>query len=114
MGGVYASKIFEDMADYITALEFVLPDGTFIRLGGKYIKNAAGYDIIRFLSGSQGFYAAITALTIRVFTLKPAARPQRDLAEFIPAKEHLRLKKVFDAHNIFNTFMIREEDNGAR
>lgn len=114
MGGVYASKIFEDMADYITALEFILPDGTFIRLGGKYIKNSAGYDIIRFLSGSQGFYAAITALTIRVFTVKPAARPQRDFAPFVPSKEHLRLKKVFDENNIFNKFMIREEDNGAR
>lgn len=114
MGGVYASKIFDDMADYITALEFILPDGTFIRIGGKYIKNAAGYDLIRFLSGSRGFYAAITALTIRVFTVKPTARPQRDFAVFTPTKEHLRLKKIFDAQNIFNPFITREQDNGAR
>ena len=114
MGGVYASKTFQDIADYITAVEFVLPDGTFIRLGGKYIKNAAGYDIIRLLSGSQGFYAAITSLTIRVFTVKPSAQPQRDFSVFTPTKESLRLKKVFDAHNIFNPFIIREQDNGAR
>ncbi len=114
MGGVYASKIFEDMADYITALEFVLPDGVFIRIGGKYIKNSAGYDLIRLLSGSQGFYAAITSLTIRVFTIKPAARAQRDFAVFTPSKEHLRLKNIFDAHNIFNPFIKREQDNGAR
>lgn len=114
IGGTYAAKTFGAMADYITALEFILPDGSYIRLGGKYVKNAAGYDIIRLLSGSMGFYAAITSITMRVFTTKQPAAKQNNFGFFTPSKYHMQLKEVFDATNIFNPFIIKDSKDGAQ
>ena len=113
IGGVFASKIFDNFADYVTAVDFVMADGTFIRLGGKYVKNSAGYDIIRLLSGSMGFYAALTALTVRVCAVKPATCVQREFAAFTPSEQQLKLKKVFDEYNIFNG-CITGADNATR
>jgi len=106
LGGVFAAKTFEDLEDFVTGLDFLLPDGTFISLGGKYVKNAAGYDLIRFLSGSSGAYGLITALTIRTFAAPPAAQKPKSFELFKPGIYETALKKVFDPANIFNSFIF--------
>ncbi|MDR1684589.1 MAG: FAD-binding protein [Elusimicrobiota bacterium] len=108
IGGAFAAKTFLDLADYVTGIDFILPGGAFVSLGGKFVKNAAGYDLIRFLAGSQGAYALITALTIRAFAFEPHKQKERAFKLFTPDETDKKLKKVFDPHNILNPFIFKE------
>jgi glycolate oxidase len=51
---------------YVTGLEFVLADGSIITSGGKYVKNATGYNICGILTGSEGTLAVITKIFLRL------------------------------------------------
>jgi glycolate oxidase len=51
---------------YVTGLEFVLADGSIITSGGKYVKNATGYNICGILTGSEGTLAVITKIYLRL------------------------------------------------
>jgi len=106
LGGAFAAKTFVNLADYITGLDFILPDGSFISLGGKHVKNAAGYDLIRFLHGSMGAYALITAITLRTFTQPYAAQKENKFEIFRPSPILTKLKNVFDEKNLFNPFIF--------
>lgn len=53
-------------ADYVLALEAVLPNGDVIHTGGKLAKDVAGYDLTRLLVGSEGTLAVITQATLKL------------------------------------------------
>jgi glycolate oxidase len=53
-------------ADYVTALQVVLPDGTVIRTGGKTVKNVTGYDLRALFTGAEGTLGTITEATLRL------------------------------------------------
>lgn len=53
-------------ADYVTALQVVLPDGTVIRTGGKTVKNVTGYDLRALFTGSEGTLGTVTQATLRL------------------------------------------------
>ena len=59
--------------DYVCGLEAVLPSGEIITLGGKMVKNVAGYDLIQLLVGSEGTLAVITKIILRLLPL-PSVR----------------------------------------
>ncbi len=59
--------------DYVRGIEAVLPSGDIITLGGKTLKNVAGYDLISLVTGSEGTLAIITRITLRILT-KPHIR----------------------------------------
>jgi glycolate oxidase len=54
--------------DYVLALEFVLPDGTIIRTGGRTVKNVTGYDLRRLITGAEGTLGTITEVTLRLLS----------------------------------------------
>ncbi len=54
--------------DYVRGIEAVLPSGDIITLGGKTLKNVAGYDLISLITGSEGTLAVITKITLRILT----------------------------------------------
>ncbi len=56
-------------ADYVLALEAVLPNGDVLRTGGKLAKDVAGYDLTRLLVGSEGTLAVITQATLKLIPL---------------------------------------------
>ncbi len=59
--------------DYVRGIEAVLPSGELITLGGKTLKNVAGYDLVSLITGSEGTLAIITKITLRILA-KPRLR----------------------------------------
>jgi len=53
-------------ADYVSALQVALPDGTIIRMGGKTVKNVTGYDLRALFTGSEGTLGTVTEATLRL------------------------------------------------
>jgi glycolate oxidase len=58
--------------DYVLGIEVVLADGRAVRLGGRTVKDVAGYDLKRLFIGSEGTLGVITEATLR---LRPAPPP---------------------------------------
>jgi glycolate oxidase len=55
------------MRTYVKGLEVVLPTGTILNLGGKLLKNVAGYDLMQLIIGSQGTLGVITKVILRLY-----------------------------------------------
>jgi glycolate oxidase len=70
--------------DAVLGLEVVMADGTLLRLGGKNVKDVAGYGLIPLLVGSQGTLGLITEATLR---LRPAPPPRATMLAFFPTLE---------------------------
>ena len=68
--------------DAVLGLEVVMADGTLIRLGGKNVKDVAGYGLIPLIVGSQGTLAIVTEAILR---LRPAPPPRATLIAFFPS-----------------------------
>jgi glycolate oxidase len=67
--------------DYVLGLEVVLADGTLLRLGGRTIKDVAGYDLKRLFIGSEGTLGVITELILRLI---PTALPPTTMVATFP------------------------------
>lgn len=58
--------------DNVLGLEVVTGDGRLLRIGGRVVKNVAGFDMVRLFTGSRGSLGLITRASVRLFPL-PAA-----------------------------------------
>jgi glycolate oxidase FAD binding subunit len=65
--------------DVVLGLEFVTGEGRVVRGGGRVVKNVAGYDLARLLTGSWGTLGVITEITLRL-----RARPEVDRTVAVP------------------------------
>lgn len=54
------------MRNYVRGIEVVLPTGEILTLGGKLVKNNAGYDLMQLILGSEGTLGIITKAWIRL------------------------------------------------
>ncbi|GAA0239081.1 FAD-binding oxidoreductase [Haladaptatus pallidirubidus] len=63
---------YGEVADWVLALEVVLPDGSVIEAGSKAVKTSSGYNLKELLVGSEGTLGIITCAT-----LKLAGRPEQ-------------------------------------
>jgi glycolate oxidase len=61
-------------ADYVAALEVVLPGGEIVRTGGKMVKNVTGYDLRALFTGSEGTLGTITEVTLRLLPVPKFSR----------------------------------------
>jgi glycolate oxidase FAD binding subunit len=55
--------------DLVLGMRVVLPNGQVVRLGGKVMKNVAGYDLCRLFAGSRGTLGVICEVAFRVVPL---------------------------------------------
>jgi glycolate oxidase FAD binding subunit len=79
LGGVVAANAsgprrhrYGTVRDLLIGVTFVLADGTVAHTGGKVVKNVAGYDLAKLLTGSYGTLAALADVTFRLHG-QPAA-----------------------------------------
>lgn len=74
LGGVVASSASGDLGasfgalrDHVLGLTVVTGDGRILRLGGRVMKNVAGFDLVRLMVGSRGTLGVVVSATLRVF-----------------------------------------------
>ncbi len=60
--------------DLLLGIEFVTGRGDVVRAGGKVVKNVAGFDLTRLLTGSWGTLGVITEATVRLYALPKSDR----------------------------------------
>lgn len=91
LGGTVAAGLngpgrfrFGGLRDFILGVQFVDGTGRLLRLGGKVVKNAAGFDLPKFLVGSLGRFGALAEITFKVFP-RPAAATTLKLSGREPA-----------------------------
>lgn len=58
---------FGHMRDFCIGVQFVTTDGKVVKGGGRVVKNVAGYDLMKLLTGSYGSLAVITRVNYKVF-----------------------------------------------
>ncbi len=58
--------------NYVLGLEAVLPDGSIINTGGKFVKQSVGYDLTHLMTGSEGTLGVITGVNLRLLPLPEA------------------------------------------
>jgi glycolate oxidase len=71
-GGVHCLK-YGLTANNLLGLEMVLIDGAVIRLGGRHL-DAAGYDMLGIVTGSEGLLGVVTEVTVRILKKPETAR----------------------------------------
>jgi glycolate oxidase FAD binding subunit len=84
IGGLIASGIsgpgrlrYGGVRDFILGVRMVDGTGRLLRFGGKVVKNAAGFDVPKFLVGSLGRFGVIAEATFKVFPRPEARRTLR-------------------------------------
>ena len=84
LGGTVAAGLngpgrirFGGLRDFILGVKLVDGEGRLLSLGGKVVKNAAGFDVPKFLVGSAGRFGVIAELTFKVFPRPLALRTLR-------------------------------------
>jgi len=80
LGGTVAAGLsgpgrfrFGGVRDFILGVRFVDGLGHLLRMGGKVVKNCAGFDLPKFFVGSLGRYGVLADVTFKVFPA-PASR----------------------------------------
>jgi glycolate oxidase FAD binding subunit len=58
--------------DHVLGVEIATGDGQLLQFGGQVVKNVAGYDIVRPITGSFGSLGVITRVSLRLRPLPPA------------------------------------------
>lgn len=84
LGGTVAAGIsgpgrfrYGGLRDFLLGVEFVDGTGAVVRAGGRVVKNAAGFDLPKFLVGSLGSFGVMTELTFKVFPVAAGAATVR-------------------------------------
>jgi len=76
MGGVLATGSagswrhrYNSVRDMCLGIEFVRADGEVVKAGGRVVKNVAGYDLMKLLTGSYGTLGIASKITFRLYPL---------------------------------------------
>ncbi|NER30369.1 MAG: FAD-binding oxidoreductase [Symploca sp. SIO1C4] len=76
LGGIIATadsgswrQRYGGVRDMLLGISFVRYDGQIVKAGSRVVKNVAGYDLMKLLTGSYGTLGMITQVTLRVYPL---------------------------------------------
>lgn len=65
---------YNNVRDMVLGIEFVRADGAISHAGGRVVKNVAGYDLMKLLTGSYGTLGIITEVTLRLYPVLGTTR----------------------------------------
>ena len=81
VGGIVATRDagslrqqYGGVRDIALGVAFARADGQLVKAGGRVVKNVAGYDLVKLLSGSFGTLGIISEVTFRVYPLPEASK----------------------------------------
>ena len=72
------ASAFGTPRDHVLGCEFITGTGDVVRAGGRVVKNVAGFDLVRLVTGAWGTLGALTEMTVRL-----RARPEMDVSFFV-------------------------------
>jgi glycolate oxidase FAD binding subunit len=102
---------YGSLRDLVIGMTIVLADGTIARSGGKVVKNVAGYDLCKLLTGSLGTLAVITEATFRLHPL-----PQHPQTFTVSAPQAAQLAPLMASirasHLLTQALQLRGDSNG--
>jgi glycolate oxidase FAD binding subunit len=102
---------YGSLRDLIIGMTIVLADGTIARTGGKVVKNVAGYDLHKLMTGAFGTLGIITEITFRLHSI-----PRHVQSFTIPSAgvEPLGqlLMKILDSHLSTQSLQLRSGNSG--
>lgn len=75
--------------DHVLGLTLVTGDGRVLHLGGRVMKNVAGFDLVKLVVGSHGTLGVVVSATVRVFP-----RPEAEMALVVRAERPGELVEV--------------------
>ena len=118
VGGVLATNDsgairhrYGSLRDLVIGMTLVLADGTIARSGGKVVKNVAGYDLCKLVTGSFGTLAVITEATFRLHPI-----PQHTQTFTISAPQAAQLAPLMASirasHLLTQALQLRGDSNG--
>lgn len=64
---------YRGVRDLLLGISFVRSDGKMAKAGGRVVKNVAGYDLMKLLTGSYGTLGIITQVTLRLYPRQDAS-----------------------------------------
>jgi glycolate oxidase FAD binding subunit len=101
LGGIYATNTTGPRRygagrprDQIIGVSFVTSEGAVVKGGGRVVKNVAGYDFPKLLTGSMGTLGIITQLTVKVRPI-----PEASAIAWIPFDRSAPLGDALDRLN---------------
>ncbi|HTL88821.1 MAG TPA: FAD-binding oxidoreductase, partial [Leptolyngbya sp.] len=65
---------YHSIRDMLLGITFVRSDGEIVKAGGRVVKNVAGYDLMKLLTGSYGTLGILAQATLRVYPIPPVSR----------------------------------------
>jgi glycolate oxidase FAD binding subunit len=115
-----AAQFFGTAREQVLGLTVVLGTGEVIRLGGRVVKNVAGFDLMRLMIGAWGSLGVITELTLRVRARSVRRDAIAHMHRQMPASHGFRapvivhprlsaaLKQRFDPAGVLNPGIMQE------
>jgi glycolate oxidase FAD binding subunit len=73
---------YGDLRNHVLGVTVVTGDGRVLRLGGRVVKNVAGFDLIKPMTGSRGALGVIVSVCLRAFP-----RPAEDRLLALPGPD---------------------------
>lgn len=124
VGGIVASNDsgalrlkYGGLRDLIIGMTIVLADGTIAKSGGKVVKNVAGYDIHKLMTGSFGTLGIIAEVNFRLHPLEEHRRTwtasPRGSAEGDADVLAEPLRALMDSHISPSSVQLRVEKQGC-
>ncbi|MGH9741564.1 MAG: FAD-binding oxidoreductase, partial [Candidatus Acidiferrum sp.] len=103
---------FGPLRDLILGVTIALPDGTLASSGGKVVKNVAGYDLPKLVTGALGTLGVITRATFRLHPLPHNTKTLSVAAANLESMQRLLLA-VQDSQLAHTSLQARISENAA-
>ncbi len=77
--------------DLVLGITLIRADGKIAKAGGRVVKNVAGYDLMKLLTGSYGTLGIVSQITFRLYPLPPASITLRLTGDYAALEQTLRI-----------------------